>query len=321
MKKHSNMYLKVCAVALVLFLSACSEPAPKISGYVEGEYVLMAPLESAEIIKVHVRRGDTVERGQTIVSLDTRDAEINLARSKASLQKLKAELNDLMVGKRSEEIAAMQATEKSLNAQVEEAKRTLQREERLLNAGQDSRANFDKASTELAVKEAELEQLKANLALAKLPARNDKISAALAAVEEQQQAVSLAQLRLNQREITAPSAGTVFDVIRREGELAGPQAPVLSLLPDNAVLAKLYVPQNKLSSFTVGGDISLTCDGCDDIKNATVTYISDSPEFTPQVIYSTESRQKLVYLIEARPNTAASSLTPGQIVSYSEAKN
>ena len=38
------------------------------------------------------------------------------------------------------------------------------------------------------------------------------------------------------------------------------------------------------------------------------------PEFTPPVIYSLENRQKLVYLVEARPEGDAGPLQPGQIV-------
>ena len=47
---------------------------------------------------------------------------------------------------------------------------------------------------------------------------------------------------------------------------------------------------------------------------ATVGYVSPDPEFTPPVIYSLENRQKLVYLIEARPDDPDSRLQPGQIV-------
>ena len=41
------------------------------------------------------------------------------------------------------------------------------------------------------------------------------------------------------------------------------------------------------------------------------------PEFTPPVIYSLENRQKLVYLVEARPDASSSVLQPGQIVDVS----
>ncbi|HQZ13871.1 MAG TPA: HlyD family secretion protein, partial [Devosia sp.] len=41
----------------------------------------------------------------------------------------------------------------------------------------------------------------------------------------------------------------------------------------------------------------------------------------PPVIYSLESRQKLVYLVEARPEADATALQPGQIVDVSLAGN
>ena len=45
-----------------------------------------------------------------------------------------------------------------------------------------------------------------------------------------------------------------------------------------------------------------------------MSYISDTPEFTPPVIYSLENRQKLVFLVEARETGGTSALRPGQIV-------
>ena len=45
-----------------------------------------------------------------------------------------------------------------------------------------------------------------------------------------------------------------------------------------------------------------------------MTYVSEDPEFTPPVIYSLQNRQKLVYLVEARPDAGAAALKPGQIV-------
>ena len=54
--------------------------------------------------------------------------------------------------------------------------------------------------------------------------------------------------------------------------------------------------------------------GCGTEAPLAVGYVSPDPEFTPPVIYSLENRQKLVYLIEARPDDPDSRLQPGQIV-------
>ena len=47
-----------------------------------------------------------------------------------------------------------------------------------------------------------------------------------------------------------------------------------------------------------------------------MSYVANDPEYTPPVIYSNETRAKLVFLVEARPALEnAPRLRPGQPVS------
>jgi HlyD family secretion protein len=174
----------------------------------------------------------------------------------------------------------------------------------------------DDAATAATVAHARVAEAEASLAVARLPARPQEIAAAEAAVEGAKAARAKAEWNLGQRRLTAPAAGTINDVIRTPGELAGPSAPVLSMLPDGAVKLRLYVPEPAIAAIGQGSSLSVRCDGCAEGLTATVTYVSASPEFTPPVIYSLENRQKLVYLIEARPEDAPG-LKPGQIVDVS----
>jgi HlyD family secretion protein len=49
--------------------------------------------------------------------------------------------------------------------------------------------------------------------------------------------------------------------------------------------------------------------------SAKITYISNEAEYTPPVIYSNETREKLVFMVEAHPSVAdANRLHPGQPV-------
>jgi HlyD family secretion protein len=55
----------LCTLPLISsLLTTCLPPLPLASGYVEGEYVLMAPVETAQIDQVTVRRGDRITAGQ-----------------------------------------------------------------------------------------------------------------------------------------------------------------------------------------------------------------------------------------------------------------
>ena len=74
-----------------------------------------------------------------------------------------------------------------------------------------------------------------------------------------------------------------------------------------------YVPQSRLATLRVGTPVTLRCDGCSASLKADVTFVSPQAEYTPPVIYSNESRQKLVFLVEARPDAATMrALKPGQ---------
>lgn len=305
----------ICALPILASLfAACGGAGPLAVGYVEGEYVLVAPIETAQVVDLAVRRGDRVANGQALVRLERRDAEIAVARAAAGLAQAQRQLANLQEGRRPEEIASIVASLRSAKARAAEAERVLQRQSDLLDQGISTQAAYDSASTTVELNKAKVSELEANLAVARLPARENEIKAAQAAVDQAAAVLDSAEWRLSKRVLSVPLSGVVSDIIRNAGEVAGPQAPVLSVLPDGAVKLKVYVPETALSSIRVGETLVVRCDGCGDGMRATVSYVSPDPEFTPPVIYSLENRQKLVYLVEARPAAGAAALMPGQIV-------
>ena len=74
------------------------------------------------------------------------------------------------------------------------------------------------------------------------------------------------------------------------------------------------MPEPLLSQLKLGTRIGFQCDGCK-TTYATITYISPQAEYTPPVIYSRESRGKLVYRVECKmPSEVAVKFHPGQPV-------
>ncbi len=304
-----------CAIPLAASLfSACGPAAPLAVGYVEGEFVLLAPIEVTQVQTIAVQRGDRVEAGFKVAEMESADASIAVAQAEAALAQANAQLADLKVGRRPEEIAVLDAMVRSANAQAEERRRVLARATDLLDRGIATQAEFDEAKTAVEVAEAQIGQAVANLAVAKLPARAETIKAAQTQVRQAGATLEQAKWRLSKRSIEAPSPGRIDDVIRNPGDVAGPSAPVISMLPDGAVKLTLFVPEAAFSSVSVGKILEVHCDGCPAGLTARVSYVSPDPEFTPPVIYSLETRQKLVYLVEARPVGDATALQPGQIV-------
>jgi HlyD family secretion protein len=305
----------LCSLPLAASLfTACGPPPPLAVGYVEGEFVRLAPIEAAEVRVINVRRGDEVEAGEPLAVLEDTDAQIAVSQASAALAQAQAQLADLKQGRRPEEIAVLEAALSSAQAQAEEARRVHARTQDLFKRGIATQADLDKAETALTTAEAMVGKAEADLAVARLPARAETIAAAEHQVEQAQASLEQARWRLSKRTITAPEQGRVSDVIRNPGDLSGPSAPVISMLPDGAVKLKLYVPEAQFSTIQIGDRLRVSCDGCPDRLTALISYAAPEPEFTPPVIYSLETRQKLSHLIEARPENGAARLKPGQIV-------
>lgn len=305
----------LCALPLAAALfSACAMPAPLAFGYVEGDFVLVAPAEGARIEALGARQGEHVAAGQVLATLEAQDARHAVEEARAALAQAEAQAADLKEGRRPEEIAVLEAALRSAEAQGAEARRTLERTRDLARHGIAAAADLERAETAVETADAAAGQARANLAVARLPARDETIRAAESQVERARAALAQAEWRLAQRSVAAPAAGRIAETIRHPGDMAGPSAPILSLLPDGAIRLKFYVPEPEFSEIAVGALLAVECDGCPQGLTARVTYASPEPEFTPPVIYSLKARQKLVHLVEARPEGEATALKPGQIV-------
>ena len=306
--------MDICAIPLLSALFAgCTPPMSLATGYVEGEYVQIAAVSTAQVLEISVAPGDRVEPGQPLVALEKRDAEIALAQAEAALSRAESQLENLRLGKRPEEIRVIEAALASAKAQADEARRSSGRLIELAGRGVATETQRDDAATAVAVAEARVAEIEANLSVARLPAREGEIAAAEAALREATAARDHALWQLEKRDLASPATGIVTDIIRRPGEIAAAGQTILSLLPDGAVRLRLYLPEPDVARVAPGSLLDVHCDNCPPGLTATVSYIADGPEFTPPVIYSVDSRQKLVYLIEAKPSDGAS-LKPGQIV-------
>jgi HlyD family secretion protein len=122
------------------------------------------------------------------------------------------------------------------------------------------------------------------------------------------------QTRLARRSGFAPVAGIVQQIYFREGEMVAAGRPVLSIMPPGNMKLRFYVSETDLPKFAIGDEVRVTCDNCAADLTARVYFIATSAEYTPPVIYSLDERNKLVYLIQARP-AKPDALRVGQPVS------
>lgn len=122
-----------------------------------------------------------------------------------------------------------------------------------------------------------------------------------AALRQAKANLQAAQTRLTRRRVLSPVNGTVQEVYFRAGETVQPAKPVVALLPPRNLKIRFFAPETKLARIKIGETVDVSCDACAKGLTAKVSFIAQSAEYTPPVIYSRKERAKLVYLIEARP--------------------
>lgn len=297
-----------------LLLAACSSAQDAaLQGYAEAEFVRVAAPFAGALVKIDVQRGSRVEPGSPLFALEAENETAARREAEDRLRRAQAQLENLRKGRRPTEIDAVRAQLAQAQAASALSALELKRQTDLVSRGFVSRQQLDEARSAVERDTARVEELKAQLATAQLPARADEIRAAQAEVSAAQATADQAEWRLRQKTSASTVSGVVTDVYFVKGEWVGAGQPVVSLLPPENVKARFYVSQASLGAVSVGQAVTLRCDGCSDPIRATVSWISPQAEFTPPVIYSKESRAKLVYLVEARPLPAdATRLKPGQ---------
>lgn len=128
------------------------------------------------------------------------------------------------------------------------------------------------------------------------------LDSAISALRVAEARVVTSETRLARRQGFAPVGGTIQQIYFREGEMVAAQRPVLSIMPPGNMKIRFFVPETELPKLAIGDEVRVTCDNCSSDLTAKIYFIATTAEYTPPVIYSLDERNKLVYLIQARPS-------------------
>lgn len=301
-------------LAFAFLVASCGEPAETVQGYVEGEYLRIGLPSTGRVVAVAVERGAPVEAGQTLFALDSTAEEAALAEARARLEEARFRRDDLLTGKRAEEIRAIEAQMVQAQASLRLSQVQFRRQEDLLKSDAAARARVDEARAAVERDRGRVAELAAELELARKAARSAAIAAAEAAVEAARAAAAKAEWQLARRTAEAPVAARVEDVLFHPGEEVAAGQPVVSLLAPGNVFLRFYLSPRQVARVAAGARLAVACDGCPENLSAVVSHVSPEAAFAPPVLYSREARDKLVFLVEAKPEAHASLLRPGQPV-------
>ena len=268
--------MKRVAVLLALLLGACGiSDGPRWLGYAEGDNVFVSAPQAGWVSHMTVDRGDWVERGRLLFTLD--NTHETAARDQATAN-----------------IAQAQAALAQEQANFDYTRRELARQAGLQRAHAGVQSTLDQVRSSHAQSGARIAQLQGQ-------------------IRQMQAMLADASYQLSQRDVVSLTRGRVQDVLFRTGEYAPAMTPIVSILPPENVFVRFFVPEADFAKIKLGQRVAISCDGCPHNLTATVSFIASREEFTPPVVFSLDNRAKLVFKVEARASGGLK-LNPGQPV-------
>ena len=267
---------RLLAALCLLLLAGCGEKKDHgYLGYVVGEDALIAAPQAGWVAKLAVQRGQQVKHGDLLFTLDDTRETASRDQAIATLSQAAAQMRDA-------------------RATLSLAQKELARQSGLMKARAGIAQNYDIAKSNYQQAVARIAQIEAQ-------------------EKEAQAVLAGARYQLSERDVVAKTEGRVEDIYFREGEYAPAMTPVVSVLPPKNIYIRFFVPETQFAKMKLGQKVSITCDSCAKNITATVTFIAQQQEFTPPVIFSVGSREKLVFKLEARA-PGGLKLNPGQPV-------
>lgn len=283
---------------LALGLAACDPVAPRAVGQLTSDRVELTAEFGEPIIAIEILEGDSVTRGQTLVTQNSERVSARMAELEASIGRIDAQLAEQLAGPRPETIDAARARVEELAISLEFRTRELARLTRLREQSLTSEESVDLARMLMQTTQAGLEASRAQLQELEAGTRQEQIQQTRQSLEQAN--AQLAQLRIEQARhvLTAPVDGVVDSLPFEMGERPAAGQVVVVLLTGQQPHARVYVPEPVRVTVQPGDAVQVRVDGLAGDFTGTVRRIASEATFTPYFALTETDRGRLSYVAE-----------------------
>ena len=228
------------------------------NGKVEPLSFMDVRVELRGLVKrVLVHAGDKVAKGQIVAELSQPGLQEEIDAAVAREAQARADLQTLRDGGRSAETAELDASVNRLKSDRAAAQKTLESLQRLQLKQAATAFEVDQAKQSLQSLDVQIQGLEHRRGAV---VGSGDLAAAKAKLEEAEASVRLARSRTGEGIISAPMAGTIYDLPARAGAFLNPGDPVASVGVLNPVRVRVYVDEPELGRVAPGESVRITWD-------------------------------------------------------------
>lgn len=231
------------------------------NAYVKQDIVAVAPEISGAIVEVFVRENQHVKRGDVLARIDPSSAEVLLLQANAQLAAAQLSTRQLVVQR-----AGTGADIRGAEASLAIARRSLARQQALLDRGFTTRTRYDDALGDVRDTETDLATARARAANAGAAIAPGDNQPAIAAANA---AIAKARLDLKRGIIRAPTDGVIAKADRLlVGEAAVPGLALLSIVRDQQAWVEANFKEGDLARMAPGQRATVKFDAYPDLRLA-----------------------------------------------------
>ncbi|HZI55319.1 MAG TPA: efflux RND transporter periplasmic adaptor subunit [Verrucomicrobiae bacterium] len=211
----------------------------------------------ATVNKVLVAEGDHVKAGQLLVRLDDADARAQAARAMSQLRSAEAALQAIKAGGTQEELLTSRSDLTKAQAERDDAQRNLLAIQKLRQTGAASPAEVEAAQNRAKKADADVQLLQS-----KLNGRfsSPEVAKVEASAAEARAAYAAAQELLHHSNVTAPFAGTVYQVPVKAGSYVNGGELLVQVANLEKVRVRAFVDEPEIGRLAKGQQVEIRWD-------------------------------------------------------------
>ena len=285
--------------------------AIRASGHIEATEIRLAAKVGGRLLEAPFEEGNTITTGELAARLETIDAEHQLAQARANAEAADALLRLLLAGSRAEDLRRAEDQMAQAQAELDAARRDLDRLSGLADRGSATEKSRDDAATRKEIAERAVTAARAQLDKLVAGPRRQEIEAARAQRASAEAMVAAVEQQITDATVLAPTDGVVTTRVAEPGEILPPGATIAVLTDLARPWLTVWIDEPSLSQVILGQQVTVLIDGSDRTFDGTVSFISPIAEFTPKNVQTPDERAKLVFRVKIQLANPDGTFKPG----------
>ncbi|MDL2143620.1 MULTISPECIES: HlyD family secretion protein [Flavobacterium] len=249
----------IISTAIIFLFIACqkTEKGNLIQGKIEKEQIAVVSKIPGKILKIWVKEGDLVQKGDTLAVLDIPEVDAKKSQAEGAVVSAKAQYKMAVKGATENQIKQLEAKRTGLKEQYEFAQKSIRRLTNMLKDSLISQQTYDETFAKYQGAQAQYNAVVAELDDAKKGARIEQQTMALGQQDRALGALQEVETANKERYIIAPQNMSIETITLNLGELALPGYTLFNGYIDNSIYFRFTIPENQLGEFKKGQEITV----------------------------------------------------------------